>query len=495
MLLLIAKLSHQLSKFNQTLTQFTQTASTSIMSAIDQVTISSDSSEDILATAMAKLDTTQRIIVKLQKELDVLKRFVEPEVWPDQEQPEPDPKASITFASLGIQTACRKKEAIRLERDVAVMQREAGDLSGEDAERLFQDQNQLYFSVGADLWRHQMNKMQLGDPSGKRLIKPSGGDLTQGLMTLYKRDGFDGQNSQFPRKSNPQWCQWKGRDSGWRRDALAYYNGSSRYHKIRIRGSSWCHLVGNWDASDHIKAVHIVPPFLEDHGFGELLFGDRAPSLERAGNALLLSRSPKVWFDSHRIVVVPVNAMETPITRWRTEVISPDILNQSLCLGYPGKHLDRKELIFLNENRPVPRFLYFRFIMTLIRIKDLQRPGWEDVWARYYEQRPFPAPSKYMRESILRALATHFGSIHMHVVESWIADHGFEAPMKLTEDESVEAARRVHMVVVETAERSERLGIYEDSDDESETESETESEESEEESTESDEDSKVPLYW
>ncbi|KAM0514556.1 hypothetical protein ACHAPE_006852 [Trichoderma viride] len=468
------------------------------MSVFDQVTISSDSSEDILATAIAKLDTTQRIIVKLQKKLDVLKRFVEPEVWPDQEQPESDPKTSITFASLGIQTAFRKKEAIRLERDVVVNQREACYLNGEDAERLFQDQNQRYFSAGADLWRHQMNKMQLGDASGKRLINPSGGDLTQGLMTLYKRDGLDGQNSQFPRKSNPQWCQWKGRDSGWRRDALAYYNGSSRYHKIRIRGASWCHMIGDWISSDFVESVHIVPPFLEDHGFGELLFGDRAPSLERAGNALLLSCRAKGFFDSHGIVIVPVNAMETPITRWRTEVISPDILNQSSYAGYPSTHLDKKELVFLNESRPVPRFLYFRFIMTLIRIKDLQRPGWEDVWARYYEQRPFPALSKYMRESMLRALATHFGSTYMHVVESWIADHGFEAPLKLTEDESVEAARRVHMVVVETAERSERLGIYEDSDDsddESETESETESEESEEESTESDEDSEVPLYW
>ncbi|KAM0462143.1 hypothetical protein ACHAO4_001340 [Trichoderma viride] len=465
------------------------------MSSTDQdtATTSSGSSKDILAIAIAKLDAAQRILAKLQNALEALERNVEPEVAPDQEQPEPDPQGSAALASLGIDVASRKKEAIQLERDVVVKQRKAGDLNDEDAGKLFQSQNQHYFSAGADLWRHQMNQMQFGDSSANRLIDPCGGDLSQGLMTLYKRDEFDKQNSRFPRKYNPRWCQWKGRDSGWRRDALAYYNGSSKNHKIHIRGASWCHVFGHWVPSDSVEAVHIVPPFLEDHGFGGLLFGDRAPSLERVGNALLLSRHPKDWFDSHHIVVVPVIAMETPITRWRTEIIFPDILDQALCADYLGKYIDKKELVFLNENRPVPRFLYFRFIMTLIRIKDLQRPGWEDVWARYYEQRPFPAPSKYMRESMLLALATHFGSTHMHVVESWIADHGFESPMKLTENESVEAARRVHMVVVETAERAERLGIYEDSDEDSETESE-ESEEESAESAESDEDSEGPLH-
>ncbi|KAL7900501.1 hypothetical protein HDV64DRAFT_244371 [Trichoderma sp. TUCIM 5745] len=422
-------------------------------------TISAGSSEVILATAIAKLDAARRTVTKLQIELDSLKRVAEPEVAPDQEQPEPNIKGSIMFASRGIEVATMKKEAIRLERDIVAKQREVGNLEGEDAEKIFQSQNQAYFSAGADLWRHQIDKMRFGDASGKRLINPCGGDLTQGLMTLYKRNEHDAQNGRFPRKYNSRWRQWNGRASGWRKDVLAYYNGSSRYHKISLRGASWCHVIGNWDVSDFVEAVHIVPPFLEDHGFGELLFGDRAPSLERAGNALLLARRPKAWFESHRLVIVPVDGMETPITRWRTEIICPDILNVPAS-DHRYRYIDKKELIFLNENRPVPRFLYFRFIMTLIRIKDLQRPGWKDVWARYYEQRPFPAPSNYMRRSMLLALATHFGSAHMHVVESWIADHGFESPMKLTEDESMEAARRVHMVVVEAAERAERLGIW-----------------------------------
>lgn len=464
------------------LTQFIQTASAFAMPVTDQDTAStsSDSYEDVLATAMAKLDTAQCIVARLQIALDVSKRAVEPEVAPDQEISEPDPKASIKFASLGIKTASKKKVAIQLERDVVVIQQKAGTLDG-DAEKLFQIQNQHYFSAGSDLWRHQLSKMRLGGSSVKRLVNPCGSDISQSLMALYSLDELDKWRSRFPKKSKSKWRPWKGRDSRWRRDALAYYRGNytdnHQNHEDAPRNAAWCHITGLWHPSNFHRAAHIVPSFFDDHVLGKLLFGEQTRSLRGAGNALLLSDRVKRWFDSFDIVVVPVNAKETPITRWRAEIVSPKLQKDKLVPGSLGKDVHGKELVFLNENRPVPCFLYFHFIMALIRIKDLQRLGWEIVWARYYEQRPFPTPSKYMRDSMLLALATHFGAIHMHVVESWIADHGFESPLKLTEDESVEAARRVHMVVVETAERAERLGIYEDRDDESETDSDLDSEE------------------
>ncbi|KAK3363786.1 hypothetical protein B0T25DRAFT_528449 [Lasiosphaeria hispida] len=41
--------------------------------------------------------------------------------------------------------------------------------------------------------------------------------------------------------------------------------------------------------------------------------------------------------------------------------------------------------------------------MALVRIQGVQRTGWKDVWARYYEQRPFPTPGPWMRKSMLSA--------------------------------------------------------------------------------------------
>jgi hypothetical protein len=180
----------------------------------------------------------------------------------------------------------------------------------------------------------------------------------------------------------------------------------------------------------------------------EILFGTQSDSLEKGGNALLLLSQIKSWFDKYCVVVVPVDPSETPIRRWRIDVITPDIKNTVYDYHdgkrFTGKELDRKELVFLGERRPVSGFLYFHFLMALVRIKDIGRNEWESTWARYYEQRPFPTPGNYMRRSMLLALATHFQVADMKVVESWIADHGFDTPLRMDTDQAREVARRVH---------------------------------------------------
>ncbi|KAK3375145.1 hypothetical protein B0H63DRAFT_268510 [Podospora didyma] len=116
--------------------------------------------------------------------------------------------------------------------------------------------------------------------------------------------------------------------------------------------------------------------------------------------------------------------------------------------------------------------------MALVRIKDIQRQGWKDVWARYYQQRSFPTPGNYLRRSMLVALATHFATADMKVLESWIQEYGFDSPLKLTEAETQEAARRVHLAVEEAINRAEEDRNMED-EDENEDEGEEENEEDE----------------
>ncbi len=48
---------------------------------------------------------------------------------------------------------------------------------------------------------------------------------------------------------------------------------------------------------------------------------------------------------------------------------------------------------------------------------------------------------------MLLALATHFETTGMRVVESWITGHKFDSQLKLTKDEAMEAARRVYAAV------------------------------------------------
>lgn len=200
-----------------------------------------------------------------------------------------------------------------------------------------------------------------------------------------------------------------------------------------------------------MEAATIVPiHFLSDApSIGEAVFGSCAQSVVRPGNALLMPMLVKHRFDNFEIVIVPVDASETPIQRWRCDFMSADLTLEQTCqlhTGVPGGMQHGMELVFFNEKRPVPRLLYLHFIMALARIKDLRRPGWKDVWARYHQQPPFPTPCAYMRKSIILALVTHFETVvdEMLMLESWIAGNGFEVPLcPLTDAESVEMARRL----------------------------------------------------
>ncbi|KAH8897722.1 hypothetical protein GQ53DRAFT_778019 [Thozetella sp. PMI_491] len=426
-----------------------------------------------LADARAVCEKARRVSAELRKTFESLSRKIEPDVEPDQEQLEVDRQAGLQLASLGVELASKEKEAIRLEREVIAKEQDAGILHPEAARKRLRSLSQRYFSAGDDLWRHQKKKIRFDDPGTVRLFEPRANGLSECLLALYKKsDGLDKKRK---------------RPSNWRRDTLAYYAGIRDVCDKPENELVWCHISGMWHLGDTVKAAHIVPFFLDMESIGEILFGSRAESLQRAGNALLLSNRIKGWFDGYHLVVVPVDAQETPIKRWRTDVISADIQNTPYMIYHPAKELDGKELVFLNEKRPVSRFLYFHFIMALVRIKDLRRQGWQDIWARYYEQRPFPTPGNYMRQSMLLALATHFESVDMHVVESWIVDHGFESQLKLAEDEAMEAARRVHAAVEAVTSRAEkswhpgRNSLEEKSSEEESSEEESSEEESSEE--------------
>jgi hypothetical protein len=406
-----------------------------------------------LMEARAKHQKARSVSTDLQTEYDALSNQVEPEVEPDEMKPEPSHEESLQLAKLGIELASRIKEEVSLERDVVRQEHRAGILKFKAFTKRLLGLDKRFIDAGHLFWTSSKKKMRLDDPGVIRLSEPGGSGVAECLLALYKKsDGLE--------KSKPK------RHSNWRQDALTYYKGTSEKN-IDVTNLVWCHISGTWHPKKAIKAAHIVPFFLDIESIGEVLFGSQSESLQRAGNSLLLLDTIKSWFDKYLLAVVPVDATEIPITRWRTDVISPDIKKEGYGEGHKGADLDGKELRFLGEKRPVARFLYFHFVMALVRIKSLERHGWEQTWARYYEQRPFPTPGNYMRQSMLLALATHFETTDLQVVDSWIKDHGFETPLKITHDESTEIARRVFKTVLDD-ESEEKKQIGDDDNDEGE---------------------------
>jgi len=389
-----------------------------------------------LAVMKVQHDRARRISHELEKAYNNLSREVFPKIEPEEERIEPDRQSNLELTSLGIELALKQKEELRLEREVIIQERDGNIIPPSDADIRLRDVNKRYLSAGDALWRHQAKKARLDDPGIVRLLEPRSNGVSDCLLALYKKcDGLE---------------KTKKRPSDFRRESIKYYAGEDANQNI------WCQAKGGWSPRDEMIAAHIVPFFLDSDEIGEILFGSRAPDLRRAGNSLLLRKSIEKWFDTYHILIVPANPRETPIMRWRIDVISSSIKNAMWADGPGGLggDLDGKELTFCNEKRPVSRFMYFHFVMALVRIKDVKRHRWQDVWAQYYQQRPFPTPGNYMRQSMLLALATHFGTVDMNVVESWIKDYGFESPLKLTEEETQEAARRVHVAVEQAIARA-----------------------------------------
>ncbi|CCE34725.1 uncharacterized protein CPUR_08661 [Claviceps purpurea 20.1] len=390
------------------------------------------------------IETARHASQQLKDAFEALQSEVEPFVAPDQELPDVDPEASRRLASLGIELALAEKETIRLERELIASELEAGSILPHVANKRLRDTGQRYYSAGDDLWRYQKKRMRLADPGPEEVpildLRRHG--TSDCILALYRKSDDVGK------------LKLRERPKNWRRGALHYYNANGADHG---EGSDvWCHVSGRWFVKEFVKAAHIVPYYLDFEGVGELLFGERTQSLERAGNALLLSYKIESWFDKYHLVIVPVDATENPITRWRTDVISPSIMNERYGDGdFRARELDGRELTFHNEKRPVSRFLYFHFFMALVRIKDTERTGWRDTWARYYGQRPFPTPGPYVRKSMLMALACHWQTTDLQVMNSWLTDNGFETPLALTNDEVVETARRVHLAVEDRAIRAE----------------------------------------
>lgn len=414
-----------------------------------------------LSRAREKFEKARCLVHHLQEAFDDLSHKVEPELDPDEERHEPDARSALKLASLGVELALEKKDQFQLERQVVIEERDAGMIEPRAAAKRLHDIDRGYLSAGEDLWKQKLKKARFNHSCVVRLLDPRGGSTSVCLLTLYKK-GDDVEKT-------------------FRSDAMRYYDGHIRGKKIggtskergpnrKIRtGMAWCHVTGTWWITEKVKAAHLVPFFPDSDDFGEILFGSRAPSLRRAGNAVLLFDKLEKWFDSYHFLIVPVDTTEHPIRRWKVDVISSKIRKASyLTVNHLGGDLDGKELQFRNDKRPVPCFMYFHFIVALIHIKDVKRPGWQDVWARYHQQRPFPTPGKYIRKSILRALATHFGPAEMDVVESWVTNHGFDSLLMLNDDESAEAARRVHLAVGEAIARAEaERNPEEDSEEES----------------------------
>ena len=230
-----------------------------------------------------------------------------------------------------------------------------------------------------------------------------------------------------------------------------------------MKGMLWCCISRLYHDQSQVRAVHIVPhalgPELVDYIFGS----GSGLRLDTVDNCLLVHEYVEKALEDGNIVLIPVDASERPIRRWKIQMTNSGA-TEKILPEVTLSGLDGKEVLFKNDNRPAVRFLYYHFIMTLLRNKRNRQLGWKKYSVELPAGRPFAAMGPYMRESMLLALVRAAGELNAAEEARLLGGGGktFTEEEKLSEVEEGEVARR--------ALKAYEVGDEEDDDDESSSE-------------------------
>ena len=211
-------------------------------------------------------------------------------------------------------------------------------------------------------------------------------------------------------------------------------------------GRLYCVISGDWFENEDMKAAHIVPyrlgPEIVDYVFG----AGTGSRLLSADNCLMMHTTVKRAFDKGSFVLLPVDPNERPIKRWKIQVTNSGALDTTDLGKRPLRDRAGAELIFKNPNRPTARFLYFHFVVTLLRARRDRQSGWETYRTTLPTGKPFATMGPYLRKSLLLTLAKAVGDLDADSEVELLGEEGkelFADDRKLSPSEEDEVARRI----------------------------------------------------
>ncbi len=150
--------------------------------------------------------------------------------------------------------------------------------------------------------------------------------------------------------------------------------------------------------------------------------------LNEADNCLMMHETLEKSFDKGHFVLMPVDPRAYPVRRWKVVVTDDDAMDADILgggvnqkkEGAPRKlrDLDGRELHFRTEHRPLSRFLYFHFLITMMLLKDQGRNGHQKVLEKLRSGKPWPTLGRYMRKAALLKLAKAVGDVDGEVLRA-----------------------------------------------------------------------------
>ncbi|KAI1152392.1 hypothetical protein F4825DRAFT_461925 [Nemania diffusa] len=192
----------------------------------------------------------------------------------------------------------------------------------------------------------------------------------------------------------------------WRKDVIKAYGAKNDKEKI------WCPISRQYLSSWMTTAAHIVR-----YNVGEPaavhLFGPSDNSdghIWSARNGIPLCKEYKQMLDDARIAIVPTTDGSGLMVVILDEAEREEEWDPTD--HFPaGKALHGRTLEFLTDHRPSMRYLYFAFVINILRRQRFEVDGWWKDRLEYADIRFFPIPRKWIRETTLRKLAVKIGHL------------------------------------------------------------------------------------
>lgn len=335
---------------------------------------------------------------------------------------------------LRIDSIVLDKEELLIENERLELEKLEDCIDHRVYQRARKENNKRIISLGDDLWSEKRKLRKIQEDTGKiGLLTPdSDNAFAAALLRLYKD----------PKMSRKRQSAIQ---STLRTDTIEAYGATPSRDDPKYKGFLRCALTGEISKAIRIKAAHIVPYSLGEELACYIFGSGQGLRLNRPENCLMMHTDVEQAFDNGNITLFPMDASTRPVLRWKILLVNQDARNQLLDMKTVETvgDLDGKEVVFLTDQRPASRFLYFHFVMSLLLCRARDNPGWEKLWLKYGKTEPWPTPGHYLRESMLAALTRCVGVVDETDFAKLVDTHSFSSPTGLHGDEEEEIARRV----------------------------------------------------
>ena len=228
----------------------------------------------------------------------------------------------------------------------------------------------------------------------------------------------------------------------------------------------WSPVIGDWVARGDVKAAHLFPLSLGQKSMNFIFGPEAQDEMNRAPNGLFLQSSIEQAFDQHQLIIVPCGEENRP-QEWKFLILDKGGLSNTKLhiLGAQSTfaNLHERKLIFQpgNDFRPRARYLYFHYVMAMLKLGRRNKDGRAQISAHMSElttpvlTKVWATQGRYLRQNMIRAFIEGIAHDSPEADSEMLMEHAKEK--ENVTDEMIEMIETAKAIVVESDE--------EDSDD------------------------------